>query len=85
MINPLGSYVIVKRAAAEQSTGIIIPDAFLDKPDLGEVIAVGPKATNVKAGDKVLFGTYSGKVFTLDEQELIAMDRSDLFAVIQCS
>ena len=93
-IRPLHDRVIVKRVEAERTTasGIVIPDSAGEKPDQGEVLAVGPGkrndkgeqiALNVKVGDRVLFGKYSGQTVKVDGDELLVMKEDDLFAVVE--
>jgi chaperonin GroES len=90
---PLHDRVVVKRIDAETKTkgGIIIPDSAKEKPQEGEVVAVGPggrdengKLTpiDVKAGDRVLFGKWSGTEIKLDGQELLIMKESDIMGVV---
>ena len=90
---PLHDRIVVKRITAEEKTagGIIIPDTAKEKPMEGEVIAVGPGARNeqgavvaldVKAGDRVLFGKWSGTEVKLDGEELLIMKESDIMGVI---
>ncbi|MGE4371601.1 co-chaperone GroES [Xanthobacter sp. TB0139] len=90
---PLHDRVVVKRIEAEQKTagGIIIPDTAKEKPQEGEVIAVGPGARDeagklvpldVKAGDKVLFGKWSGTEVKIDGQDLLIMKESDILGVV---
>ena len=90
---PLGDRVLVKRVEEEQKTkgGIIIPDTAKEKPQEGEVVAVGPGALNdkgervaldVKAGDRVLFGKWSGTEVKVDGQDLLIMKESDIMGVI---
>jgi chaperonin GroES len=90
---PLHDRVVVKRLTAEEKTsgGIIIPDTAREKPMEGEVIAVGPGARNeqgalvpldVKAGDKILFGKWSGTEVKLDGEELLIMKESDIMGII---
>ena len=90
---PLGDRVLVKRVEEEQKTkgGIIIPDTAKEKPQEGEVIAVGPGARDddgdyialdVKAGDKILFGKWSGTEVKLDGEELLIMKESDIMGII---
>jgi chaperonin GroES len=92
-LRPLHDRVIVKRLEQETKTasGIVIPDNAAEKPDQGEVLAVGPgkrndkgelSAMNVKVGDRVLFGKYSGQTVKLDGDELLVMKEDDLFAVV---
>jgi len=90
---PLHDRVVVRRLTAEEKTagGIIIPDTANEKPMEGEVIAVGPGARNeqgqlvaldVKAGDKILFGKWSGTEVKLDGEELLIMKESDIMGII---
>ena len=90
---PLHDRVVVRRLDAEEKTagGIIIPDTAKEKPMEGEVIAVGPGARNetgalvpldVKAGDKILFGKWSGTEVKLDGEELLIMKESDIMGII---
>ncbi|MGE5411281.1 MAG: co-chaperone GroES [Clostridiales bacterium] len=92
-IQPLGDRVIVQPAEAEEKTkgGIILPDTAKEKPIEGTVIAVGSgkvaengtvTALTVKAGDKVLYGKYSGTEVTVDGQEYLIMRESDIFGII---
>ncbi|UVF22353.1 co-chaperone GroES (plasmid) [Microvirga terrae] len=93
---PLHDRVVVRRIEAEEKTkgGIIIPDTAKEKPQEGEVIAVGPgtrdengkvAALNVKAGDRVLFGKWSGTEVRIDGQDLLIMKESDIMGVIEQS
>ncbi len=90
---PLHDRVVVKRVDAEEKTkgGIIIPDTAKEKPSQGEVVAVGPGARDesgkivhpdVKSGDRVLFGKWSGTEVVLDGEELLIMKESDIMGVI---
>ena len=90
---PLHDRVVVKRIDAEEKSngGIIIPDTAKEKPSQGEVVAVGPGARDesgkvitpdVKAGDKVLFGKWSGTEVKLDGEDLLIMKESDIMGVI---
>ena len=90
---PLHDRVVVKRLDAEEKTagGIIIPDTAKEKPMEGEVIAAGPGARNeagalvpldVKAGDRILFGKWSGTEVKLDGEELLIMKESDIMGII---
>jgi chaperonin GroES len=92
-VKPLADRVIVKPLEAEEKTkgGIIIPDNAKEKPQKGEVMAVGPgkiadngqKITmELKKGDKVLYGKYSGTEVTVDGQELLIVRESDVLAII---
>ena len=91
--SPLHDRVVVKRIEAEEKTkgGIIIPDTAKEKPQEGEIVAVGPGgrdengkliAMDVKAGDRVLFGKWSGTEIKLDGEELLIMKESDIMGVI---
>ncbi|HEU4661102.1 MAG TPA: co-chaperone GroES [Pseudolabrys sp.] len=91
---PLHDRVCVRRLDAEEKTagGIIIPDTAKEKPQQGEVIAVGPGARNekgelvpldVKAGDRVLFGKWSGTEVKIDGEELLIMKESDILGIIE--
>ncbi|QNN57977.1 co-chaperone GroES [Diaphorobacter ruginosibacter] len=93
-LRPLHDRVIVKRLENETKTasGIVIPDSAAEKPDQGEVVAVGPGkrddkgaliALNVKVGDRVLFGKYSGQSVKVNGDELLVMKEDDLFAVVE--
>ena len=90
---PLHDRVVVKRIEAEEKSkgGIIIPDTAKEKPQEGEVVAVGPGgrdengkliAMGVKSGDRVLFGKWSGTEVKLDGEELLIMKESDIMGVI---
>lgn len=91
---PLHDRVVVRRLEGEERTkgGIIIPDTAKEKPSEGEVIAVGPGARDengkavpmdVKAGDRVLFGKWSGTEVKLDGEDLLIMKESDIMGVIE--
>jgi chaperonin GroES len=90
---PLHDRVVVKRIEGEEKTkgGIIIPDSAKEKPQEGEVIAVGPGARDesgklipldLKAGDRVLFGKWSGTEVKIDGQDLLIMKESDIMGVV---
>jgi chaperonin GroES len=90
---PLHDRVLVRRIDAEEKTagGIIIPDTAKEKPMEGEVIAVGPGARNekgelfpldVKAGDRILFGKWSGSEVRMDGQDLLIMKESDIMGIV---
>lgn len=92
-IQPLADRVLVKRIEEEQQTrgGIIVPDTAKEKPVQGKIVAVGPGRMNetgkripleVKKGDKVLFGKYSGSEVTVGDQEYLIMREDDILAVI---
>jgi chaperonin GroES len=91
---PLHDRVVVKRIEAEEKTrgGIIIPDTAKEKPQEGEVIAVGPGARDdsgklialeLKAGDRILFGKWSGAEIKLDGEDLLIMKESDVMGIIE--
>ncbi len=91
---PLHDRVVVRRIDEDEKTagGIIIPDTAKEKPMEGEVVAVGPGARNeqgeivvldVKAGDRVLFGKWSGTEVKIDGEELLIMKESDIMGVIE--
>jgi len=93
-LRPLHDRVIVKRLDQETKTasGLIIPDAAAEKPDQGEVLAIGNgkvadngtvRALDVKVGDRVLFGKYAGQAVKVDGQELLVMREEDIMAVVQ--
>ena len=93
---PLGDRVLVKRVEEESKTkgGIIIPDTAKEKPQEGEVIAVGPGARDeagkvqpldVKAGDRILFGKWSGTEVRIDGQDLLIMKESDVLGIVESS
>ena len=90
---PLHDRVLIRRVEAEEKTagGIIIPDTAKEKPMEGEVVAVGPgardesgkvQALDVKAGDRVLFGKWSGTEIKLDGEDLIIMKESDIMGIV---
>jgi chaperonin GroES len=90
---PLHDRIVVRRITAEEKTkgGIIIPDTAQEKPSQGEVIAVGPGGRDengklipidLKTGDKVLFGKWSGTEVVLDGEDLLIMKESDIMGVI---
>jgi chaperonin GroES len=91
---PLGDRVLVRRVEEEQKTrgGIIIPDTAKEKPQEGEVVAVGPGARDedgdriemdVKAGDRILFGKWSGTEVRVDGEDLLIMKESDILGVVE--
>jgi chaperonin GroES len=93
---PLHDRVVVRRIEAEEKTkgGIIIPDTAKEKPQEGEIVAVGPgardengkvAALDVKAGDRVLFGKWSGTEVRIDGEDLLIMKESDIMGVIEQS
>jgi chaperonin GroES len=91
---PLHDRVVVRRITAEEKTagGIIIPDTAKEKPMEGEIIAAGPGARNeagqlvaldVRAGDRILFGKWSGTEVKIDGEELLIMKESDIMGIIE--
>ena len=91
---PLHDRVVVRRIEEDERTrgGIIIPDTAKEKPQQGEIVAVGPGAPddkgkvqplNVKPGDRVLFGKWSGTEVKLDDEELLIMKESDILGVLE--
>ena len=91
---PLGDRVLVKRVEEESKTkgGIIIPDTAKEKPQEGEVVSVGPgarddsgkvNALELKAGDRILFGKWSGTEVKIDGEDLLIMKESDIMGVIE--
>ena len=92
-VKPMEDRILLKPMEAEQKTagGIIIPDNAKEKPQKGEVIAVGPGKTNdkgqkiemtLKKGDKILYGKYSGTEITIEGQEYLIVRESDVLAII---
>ena len=93
-LRPLHDRVIVKRLDQETKTasGIVLPEAAAEKPDQGEVLAVGNgkiledgkvRALDVKVGDRVLFGKYAGQTVKVQGEELLVMREEDIMAVVQ--
>ena len=93
-IKPLGDRVVIKPMPAEEKTkgGIILPDTAKEKPVVGEIVAVGPGrksddgklvSLDLKVGDHVLYGKYSGTETNIDGHEYLIMRESDIFAVMQ--
>jgi chaperonin GroES len=91
---PLHDRVVVRRVDAEERTagGIIIPDTAQEKPQEGEVVSVGPGTLNdtgelrpldVRAGDRILFGKWSGTEVKLDNEELLIMKESDIMGILE--
>lgn len=92
-VKPLADRVVVKPQPAEEKTkgGIILPDTAKEKPVIGEIVAVGPGkvaddgkkiSMEVKVGDKVLYGKYSGTEVTIDGEEYLIMREADIFAIV---
>lgn len=93
-LQPLNERVVVQRAESEEVTagGIVLPDSAQDKPARGTVLAVGPGRIlddgsrgqlQVKEGDVVLFSSYAGETFKVDDQELLLMREDDILAVFE--
>ena len=93
-LRPLHGRVIVERLEQETKTasGIVLPDAAAEKPDQGKVVAVGNgkilddgkvRPLDVKVGDKVLFGKYSGQAVKVDGKEVLVMREDDIMAIVQ--
>jgi len=93
-LRPLGDRVVIKALEREEVTksGIVLPDTAKEKPQQGEVLAVGPGRTldsgdrltpDVKTGDRVLFAKYAGTEFKLDQEELLILRESDILAIVQ--
>lgn len=92
-IRPLHDRVVVKRMEEERTSagGIVIPDSATEKPQIGEIIAVGNgaisengevRALDVKVGDQVYFGTYSGTAIKVDGEEVLIMKEDEILAVL---
>ena len=92
-LRPLHDRVIVKRIEEERKTsgGIVIPDTATEKPSQGEIVSAGPGKTDdtgklipigVKAGDKILFGKYSGTEFKMDGEDLLHMREEDIIGIV---
>ena len=92
-IKPLADRVVINPAPADEKTkgGIILPDTAKEKPVIGEIVAIGPgKVTDdgkkvppeVKVGDKVLYGKYSGTEVTIEGDEYLIMREADIFAIV---
>ena len=92
-LKPLADRVVIKPSPADEKSkgGIILPDTAKEKPVIGEVVAVGPGkvaddgtkiAPEVKVGDKVLYGKYSGTEVTIDGNEYLIMREADVFAIV---
>ena len=92
-LRPLGDRVVIKPTPREEMTksGIVLPDTAKEKPQEGEILAVGPgafdsegkrTAMDVKVGQKVLYGKYSGTEFKLDDDDLLIVSQKDILAVV---
>jgi chaperonin GroES len=93
-IQPLGDRLVIQREESEQTTagGIVLPDSAQDKPARGTIVSVGPgrvlddgsrSELQVKIGERVLFSSYAGEVFKVDDEELLLMREDDVLAVIE--
>ncbi len=93
-IRPLHDRVVIKRLEAEEKTasGIVLPGTATEKPDMGEVVAVGNgkvldngerRALELKTGDKVIFGKYSGQAVKVDGEELLVMREEDIMGIVE--
>ena len=93
-LRPLHDRIVVKRLEKETKTasGIVLPDAAAEKPDMGKVIAVGngkiledgkTRPLDVKVGDTVLFGKYSGQTVKVDGKEVLVMREDDIMAIVE--
>lgn len=92
-LRPLGDKIVIKKVEAEETTksGIVLPGSAKEKPQMAEVIAVGPGGVidgkeikmEVKAGDKVIFSKYSGNDIKLDGQEYTILKQEDILAVVE--
>jgi chaperonin GroES len=93
-LQPLGDRVVVRPTPREEMTksGIVLPDTAKEKPQEGEIIAVGPgrilddgkrEAMDVKEGQKVLYAKYAGTEFKIDDEELLIVSQKDILAVVQ--
>ena len=93
-IRPLQDRVVVRRTEEETTSagGIVLPDSATEKPAQGEVVAVGPgrvldngevRAVDVKVGDTVVFGKYSSNTVKIDDEELLILNESEIFGVVE--
>lgn len=93
-IRPLHDRVVIKRLEAEEKTasGIVLPGSAAEKPDMGEVLAIGAgkllkngerQKLDVKVGDKVIFGKYSGQAVKVDSEELLVMREEDIMGIVE--
>ena len=93
-VQPLGDKVLIKRLEAEEKTkgGIVLPDTAKEKPQKGEVVAVGKgkvlesgkvEPLEVKKGDKILFGKYSGNELTYNDEEYLILREEDILAILK--
>jgi chaperonin GroES len=93
-LQPLGDRVVVQRDESEETTagGIVLPDTAKDKPARGKVISIGDgklmddgsrSALQVKVGDRVIFSSYAGETFKVEDEELLLMREDDILAIIE--
>ena len=93
-IVPLGDRVVLRRAEAEETTagGIVLPDSATEKPSQGEILAAGNgkvtesgdvRPLDVKVGDKIVFGQYAGSTVKIDGEELLILNESEIFGVLE--
>ena len=93
-IKPLGDKLVIKPVTAEQTlaSGIVLPDIATEKPQQGEVLAVGPGRTldngtkvamEIKVGDKILYSKYSGTEFKYDDEEYMILNERDVHAILE--
>ena len=84
-IKPLSDNVVIKMTEAEETTvsGIILTGAAKEKPQVAEVVAIGPKVEDVKVGDKVLTNSYSGKEVKLDGETFTILEEEDILAIVE--
>ena len=84
-IKPLSDNVVIKMTEAEETTvsGIILTGAAKEKPQVAEVVAVGPKAEEVKVGDKVLTNSYAGKEVKMDGETFTVLKEEDIIAIVE--
>ena len=93
-LQPLGDRVVIERESSEETTagGIVLPDSAKDKPARGVIVSVGDgrllddgsrSQFQVKPGDRVIFSSYAGETFNVDDQELLLMREDDILAVIE--
>lgn len=93
-LQPLGDRVVVKREESEERTagGIVLPDSAKDKPARGEIVSVGDgkllddgsrSTLQVKVGDRVIFSSYAGETFKVQDEELLLMREDDILAIIE--
>lgn len=93
-LQPIGDRIVVEREASEERTagGIVLPDSAKDKPARGTVVSVGNgklledgtrSTLQVKVGDRVVFSSYAGEAFKLDDQELLLMREDDVLAILE--